>query len=41
MRSFFAIFLVVILAWPAMVFAASGDEATHESDHEEDVLELP
>ena len=24
-----------------MAFAAAGDEATHESDHEEDVLELP
>ena len=22
-------------------FALSGDDATHESDHEEDVLELP
>ncbi len=27
--------------WPAMVFAVAGDEATHEDDHEEDVLELP
>ena len=27
--------------WPVMTFAAAGDEATHESDHEEDVLELP
>jgi hypothetical protein len=24
-----------------MTFAAAGDDATHESDHEEDVLELP
>ncbi|MBL8039439.1 MAG: energy transducer TonB [Nitrospira sp.] len=32
--------LAVLLA-PAAVFAAAGDEATHESDHEEDVLELP
>jgi hypothetical protein len=29
------------LAWPVNAFAAAGDEATHESDHEEDVLELP
>jgi len=36
-----AIFFTMIVAWPAMAFAAAGDEATHESDHEEDVLELP
>jgi Gram-negative bacterial TonB protein C-terminal len=33
--------MFVVGLWPAMVFAAAGDEATHESDHEEDVLELP
>jgi len=27
--------------WPAIVFAVAGDEATHETDHQEDVLELP
>lgn len=27
--------------WPALALAAAGDEATHEGDHEEDVLELP
>ncbi len=27
--------------WPASSQAVVGDEATHESDHEEDVLELP
>lgn len=32
---------VVVLAWPPMLYAAAGDEATHESDHHEDVLELP
>lgn len=26
---------------PAVALAAAGDEATHESDHMEDVLELP
>jgi hypothetical protein len=41
MRKFLSIYLAVVLVWPAMVFAAAGDEATHESDHEEDVLELP
>jgi len=41
MRLMRAIFFTMIVAWPAMAFAAAGDEATHESDHEEDVLELP
>ncbi|CUS35030.1 conserved exported hypothetical protein [Candidatus Nitrospira nitrosa] len=31
----------VLLAWPALSYAVVGDEATHERDHEEDVLELP
>lgn len=31
----------VVLAWPAVLYAVVGDEATHESDHLEDVLELP
>jgi len=26
---------------PASAYAVAGDEATHESDHQEDVLELP
>ena len=26
---------------PAIIHAAAGDEATHESDHQEDILELP
>jgi hypothetical protein len=30
-----------VALWPATAFAAAGDEATHESDHQEDVLELP
>ena len=30
-----------ILLLPISAFAAVGDEATHESDHLEDVLELP
>jgi hypothetical protein len=41
MRLMRAIFFTMVVAWPAMAFAAAGDEATHESDHEEDVLELP
>lgn len=32
---------LVIYLVPAAAFAAVGDDATHERDHEEDVLELP
>ena len=41
MRPFLAISLGIVLAWPASAHAAVGDEATHEMDHSEDVLELP
>jgi hypothetical protein len=41
MRHRLTILCAVVLAWPAMVYAVVGDDATHESDHEEDVLELP
>lgn len=30
-----------ICLWPASSYSVVGDEATHESDHQEDVLELP
>jgi hypothetical protein len=30
-----------VALWPAAASAVAGDEATHESDHQEDVLELP
>lgn len=33
--------MFAVCFWPAMALAAAGDEATHESDHQEDVLELP
>lgn len=34
--------IVAILSlWPVTAFAVAGDEATHEADHQEDVLELP
>jgi hypothetical protein len=36
-----AIFFAMVVAWPAIAFAVAGDEATHEMDHSEDVLELP
>ncbi len=41
MRHFLTILCVVVLVWPAVLYAVVGDEATHESDHHEDVLELP
>lgn len=41
MRSLFAISFAVVLAWPAAAYAVAGDEATHASDHQEDILELP
>lgn len=41
MRLFFAISIVVVLAWPSAAYAVAGDEATHADDHHEDVLELP
>ena len=34
-------FTLGLLLAPAAAFAVAGDSATHESDHEEDVLELP
>ena len=33
--------IFVVSLWPAIAFAVVGDEATHEMDHSEDVLELP
>ena len=41
MRLMRAIFFAVVVAWPAIAFGVAGDEATHEMDHSEDVLELP
>lgn len=32
---------LAVLLLPALAFAVPGDDATHESDHLEDVLELP
>ncbi len=31
----------VVFLCPTTAFAVAGDEATHEDDHQEDVLELP
>ena len=35
------VFIFVVCFWPASAYAVAGDEATHEDDHQEDVLELP
>jgi len=40
-RGFTRVVTVAILLWPAGAGAVEGDRATHESDHQEDVLELP
>src|SRR5262245_36871908 len=41
MNNVLALSIAAVLSIPAVVYAVSGDEATHETDHEEDVLELP
>ena len=41
MRSLLAILSVVVLCLAGCRYAVTGDEATHEDDHQEDVLELP
>lgn len=41
MHSILAISIGLVLCWPAAARAAAGDEATHATDHQEDVLELP
>jgi hypothetical protein len=35
------IFALTVGSRPLAAYATAGDEATHESDHQEDVLELP
>ena len=32
---------IFMVLWPAAAIPTAGDEATHESDHQEDVLDLP
>jgi hypothetical protein len=44
MKTFHAgkwLIVLVIGLWPACGEAVEGDRATHEADHQEDVLELP
>jgi len=40
-RQMVSVCVLCVLLSPAAALAATGDEATHESDHHEDVLELP
>ena len=40
-RGFTRLVTAAILLWPTGAGAVEGDRATHESDHQEDVLELP
>ena len=35
------VILLAVGSLPVLAYATAGDEATHESDHQEDVLELP
>ncbi|MCS6294551.1 MAG: energy transducer TonB [Nitrospira sp.] len=33
--------IAIVLCLPAAAWAVAGDEATHETDHHDDILELP
>ena len=35
------VIFLLVGSLPVLAYATAGDEATHESDHQEDVLELP
>lgn len=41
MKSFLSLLLGFYLCLPVAAYAAAGDEATHQTDHQEDILELP
>ncbi|HJU04746.1 MAG TPA: energy transducer TonB [Nitrospiraceae bacterium] len=41
MRNVIRLVAVAALLWPGFALAAEADRATHQSDHDEDVLELP
>ena len=41
MKTFLTLSLLSLLCLPAAAWAVAGDEATHETDHHEDILELP
>ena len=41
MKTFLTVSLVSLLCLPVAAWAVAGDEATHETDHHDDILELP
>ena len=41
MKQILALSIMGLLCLPVAAYAAAGDEATHETDHHEDILELP
>jgi len=41
LRWWAGLIFLLLFAVPVTALAVSGDEATHEADHQEDVLELP
>lgn len=41
LRWWAGLIFLLLFAMPLTALAVSGDEATHEADHQEDVLELP
>ena len=41
MKTFLTVSLVSLLCLPVAEWAVAGDEATHETDHHDDILELP
>ncbi len=41
MKKILTLSIIGLLCLPAAAHAAAGDEATHETDHHDDILELP
>lgn len=41
MKQMLVFSMISLLCLPVAAYAAAGDEATHETDHHEDILELP
>lgn len=41
MKKILTLSIIGLLCLPAAAWAAAGDEATHETDHHDDILELP
>lgn len=41
MKQIVALSIVALSFFPAAAWAVAGDEATHETDHHDDILELP